>query len=409
MNPKVNNKYVVAFNGKRDDYQVPLALEESGLLKNLETNFYAPEKSSILYRSLPQKLKKASCNGLPPSKVHSNYLLFFLNTIGIVFKLDMSKIYKFIDKQLSLAALKRSKKDNCHLFLYSQYAYWAFKETTDRKKILFQFHPIRTGVFNILKKDYEAFPEVKWSYENENDSKPIVDPQLKFTEDEWRYADRIICASSFTKKTLIDAGCEPNKIKVIPYGFLEQTSKKTLRKTKNSLCQFLFVGQGVQRKGLHHLINVWQKCNLDADLTLVCSRIDPGIEEMINNTPNIKLKSNLTKDELNNQYNQSDIFVMPSLVEGFGLVYLEAIQNGCYCIGTDNTGLPDLHLSEDCVSICVAGDLIDLETKILLSFDKWKSNKIDRELISNVVNNWSWLDFRQEISLEAKNCLNDTK
>lgn len=406
MNPKMNNKYVVAFNGKRDDYQVPLALEESGLLNNLETNFYAPEKSSILYRFLPQKLKKASCNGLPFSKVNSNYLLFFLNAIGIIFRLNMSKIYKFIDKRLSIAALKKAKQDNCHLFLYSQYAYWAFKESTDRKKILFQFHPLRTGIFNILKKDYEAFPEVKWSYENENDSQPILDTQLRQLEDEWRYADRIICASSFTKKTLVAAGCEPNKVKVIPYGFSKQTPKRNLIRDKNHLCNFLFVGQGVQRKGLHHLLNVWGKCNLNAVLTLVCSRIDPGLKGIINNTSNIRLKSNLTKDELDNQYIQSDIFVMPSLVEGFGLVYLEAIQNGCYCIGTENTGLPDLHLTNDCVSICAAGDLNDLETKLLFSFEKWKNNEIDRELISNVVNDWSWQHFREEIATEALNTIN---
>ena len=35
-------------------------------------------------------------------------------------------------------------------------------------------------------------------------------------------------------------------------------------------------------------------------------------------------------------------FVMPSVREGFGIVYLEAMANGCITIGTQNEGIADL-------------------------------------------------------------------
>ena len=45
----------------------------------------------------------------------------------------------------------------------------------------------------------------------------------------------------------------------------------------------LFVGSGVQRKGLHHLLHAWHRARLPADseLTLVCRNLDPGLEELV--------------------------------------------------------------------------------------------------------------------------------
>jgi hypothetical protein len=35
------SQYICAFRGRRDNYQVPLALAEKGLLKQIITDFYA--------------------------------------------------------------------------------------------------------------------------------------------------------------------------------------------------------------------------------------------------------------------------------------------------------------------------------------------------------------------------------
>ena len=50
----------------------------------------------------------------------------------------------------------------------------------------------------------------------------------------------------------------------------------------------------------------------------------------------------MSQPELEQLYQQADVFVLPSLVEGFGYVYLEALARGCFCLGTWNTGLPDV-------------------------------------------------------------------
>lgn len=62
--------------------------------------------------------------------------------------------------------------------------------------------------------------------------------------------------------------------------------------------------------------------------------------------------SSLSDDELRALYIDSNVFLMPSRGEGFGLVFLEAISNGCICIGCHSCGSSDAIFDE-------AGFLID--------------------------------------------------
>lgn len=49
-----------------------------------------------------------------------------------------------------------------------------------------------------------------------------------------------------------------------------------------------------------------------------------------------------SKDDLIALYRQSDIFVMPSLRDSFGFVFLEAMTQGVPCIGTDLNAMPEI-------------------------------------------------------------------
>jgi glycosyltransferase involved in cell wall biosynthesis len=49
-----------------------------------------------------------------------------------------------------------------------------------------------------------------------------------------------------------------------------------------------------------------------------------------------------SQDELLNLYAQADIFVMPSLTEAFGVVFLEAMAAGLPVIGTRVGGIPEI-------------------------------------------------------------------
>ena len=48
-----------------------------------------------------------------------------------------------------------------------------------------------------------------------------IDPALFAREREsWRHADAVICSSSFTRRSLVEAGCNASICHVVPYGVL---------------------------------------------------------------------------------------------------------------------------------------------------------------------------------------------
>jgi glycosyltransferase involved in cell wall biosynthesis len=63
---------------------------------------------------------------------------------------------------------------------------------------------------------------------------------------------------------------------------------------------------------------------------------------MAKTMPNVHVIYGVGSNQLNELFSNSTLFAMPSLVEGFGQVYLEALAHGCPVLGTPNTGLPDL-------------------------------------------------------------------
>jgi glycosyltransferase involved in cell wall biosynthesis len=389
----MTQQFVTAFNGARDYYEVPLALHEMGLLRSHINDFYCPDFLASFTR-VPYKIRRRHRTGLPSWRVNIE--------LRAAIKQYFSSIkspydpYFAIDRSLSLAAARVALKTESQLFLHSQYAYWAFQALPDRKRFMYQYHPHPASVREMLRNDYSLHPEVRWSFENERDSQPL-DRQRTEALQEWKMADGIVCASSFTKSSLVQQGCRPDIIKVVPYGIFSDSNARFGRVQDRRNCRFIFVGQGVQRKGIHHLLKAWKLAAIkDAELVVVARKLDPGLHPLLDQ-PNIKYHSSVSDQMLNSLYEESSIFVMPSLVEGFGLVYLEALAAGLHCIGTVNTGLPNLNLPTDCASIVPAGDIQSLADVLLARADNCRRGEIDKTKIRSSVEALTWDMRRAEL------------
>jgi teichuronic acid biosynthesis glycosyltransferase TuaC len=106
----------------------------------------------------------------------------------------------------------------------------------------------------------------------------------------------------------------------------------------------LFVGNIHKRKGLNTLIDsisILRSKNIKVKLIIVGE--GPDKDQIIDLIKEKKLSSEISikgsVPSLIYYYNSSDLFVLPSLYESFGLVYIEAMLCGCPVIGTDNVPL----------------------------------------------------------------------
>ena len=95
---------------------------------------------------------------------------------------------------------------------------------------------------------------------------------------------------------------------------------------------------------------------------------------------------------------------MPSIIEGFGYVYLEALSHGLFCIGTNNTGLKDIS-SKKTARILESGDVKNLTLRLKELEDIVITKGIDREMIKSSIRSYTWETYREKVSETCKKVL----
>jgi glycosyltransferase involved in cell wall biosynthesis len=396
------NHYICAFRGRRDGYQIPLALAEDGRLDQFITDFYSPEwLRSLADRFSPQRRQKILSRlepGIPEQQVKS--LLFTTALEHLRHRLGRSRTatYAVLDQVFSRAAARRANATQSHLLLYAPYAWEAFRANYrhDPQRVLFQFHPHPQRELDILQRDLACFPIVQQSFNEETCQGLSASLQARVS-DSWKYADLILCASNFTRESLILAGANPKFCHVIPYG-IDLPAPQPITPAQNF--HVIFIGSGVQRKGLHHLLYAWQRAMLPpkSQLTLVCRVLDPGLEPLIAQIPSVQLLRGCDRDHLNYLYATASLLAMPSLVEGFGQVYLEALSLGCPVLGSAHSCLPDLGQEPDGIFLVEPGNLEQL-TERLEYLATYLPEQVQLRLAARAcASRFPWTQFRRTLS-----------
>lgn len=216
--------------------------------------------------------------------------------------------------------------------------------------------------------------------------------------EELNEADFIICNSSFTKKTLVNAGIEERKILTIPLGF-PQPEVKTIANKKDRNLKFIAAGNLSLGKGTHILLEAWKDFHLiqkDAELWLIGKNNLPKI--FTRQLPkNIKFFGNIPRLDLMKKFSEANVLIHPTLADGFGMVITEAMSCGLPVITTMNSAGPDI------IENGKSGLLIEANNKtaILESLLWCLDNKVQLTEMGNEAlkkaNSYLWADYRKNL------------
>ena len=86
-------------------------------------------------------------------------------------------------------------------------------------------------------------------------------------------------------------------------------------------------------------------------------------------------KENIETDTLISFYNLCDLFILPSIKEGFGIVFLEAMYFSKACIGADAGGIPEVIKNGETGILCNPNNIQELSQSVikLLKDDKLRN------------------------------------
>lgn len=185
-------------------------------------------------------------------------------------------------------------------------------------------------------------------------------PVWKLNAKGLRKAGKIITVSEFSKKDISRFIKYPEKnIEIIPPAvdhnlYFQKRNRAVLKKygIKDFEKIVLYVGAEEPRKNVHFLINSLSKLKNripEVKLLKVGMPNDVGVRgkllkhiEFLNLQKDVIFTGYVSESELADIYNAVDLFVFPSLYEGFGLPPLEAMACGVPVITSNTSSLPEV-------------------------------------------------------------------
>ncbi len=218
-----------------------------------------------------------------------------------------------------------------------------------------------------------------------------------------RGSDLVIANSSITARLAIqEMGVPSERVKVIHPGFepKPRSIKKSMYELDNSKRNVLVVGRYSWRKGIDVFLRALHHCDLKATKVIVVGDQTPGVqgvtyfsslERLIPNEC-VQLRKKADTDTLQGLYEWAQVVVVPSRVEAFGIVVLEALWYGKTVVASDALPYEIRNLHSQVISF-KSKDSEDLALKLqhalhlsykkqgpLIEPQKWEWNRFQKEL-----------------------------
>lgn len=213
-----------------------------------------------------------------------------------------------------------------------------------------------------------------------------------------KYADEIIVLSENVKKYFKDT--YNRETNFIPNGVNKPDIKDVdIIKDKFDLAKdsyILFLGRLVPEKGIHYLIEAYNKINTDKKLVIAGGSSDTDtyfneLKEKAKDNTNIIFTGFVQGEELEELYSNAYIYVLPSDLEGMPLSLLEAMSYKNCCLTSD---IPECKTVMDNNGVTFKkSDVNDLKEKLQYLVDNVdKVNKYKSEAQEYILKKYNWDD-----------------
>lgn len=174
------------------------------------------------------------------------------------------------------------------------------------------------------------------------------------------------------------------EVKVIPNGVDLAVFRVRKKLPKNSRPIIVTASRLVTKNGVADLIRAFSYLKKSAELWIIGSGgLDSELRSLVKRLDvekNVKFFGQISHEDLVSCLEKADVFVRPSLSEGLGNAFLEAMAVGVPIIGTRVGGIPDFLTEGETGWFCQVNDPTDLVRKLEFVLDP-KNRKEIQEVV----------------------------
>ncbi|KAF3889673.1 MULTISPECIES: glycosyltransferase family 4 protein [Nostocales] len=169
-------------------------------------------------------------------------------------------------------------------------------------------------------------------------------------EREYQLADIIICLSTFAKQSFLEQNVEADKLKVLPLGAQlekfrpsEQVIEARYQRILSGKClNVLMVSNFSFQKGIYDLVNIACNTNYFISLKFIGFITNEAINFKKNISNSIQFISKQAQFDLPMFYADADVFIFPTIQDGYAMVLAQAQASGLPILTTTNCSSLDI-------------------------------------------------------------------
>jgi len=257
---------------------------------------------------------------------------------------------------------------------------------------------------------------------------------------EYQLADYIMTLSEFSYQSFIKHGVPKSKLFKVTCGidvdyFLQSRTLRDAQPTlklrrapqgerlvnsdtyheKNIVREkyrVIFVGLLNLRKGIQYLLQAWNKLSItipeDQIELLLVGNLQQDLKLVLQNIPikkNVIFYGSTSRENLRELYRSSNLFVLPSIEDGFGMVMGEAMASGLPVICTTNTGGPDIIIDQEHGFIIPARNSNALAEKIEWCYNNQETCKLMGVNAQEQIKKFTWDRYGENVHQIYKSIL----
>jgi glycosyltransferase involved in cell wall biosynthesis len=345
-----------------------------------------------LFPSLYRQVLKRYAYQLDSNNIRFNYLGMFLFFFSrFLFSVEKRNFFEDILHDLWVSFKIRKIRPSVFIG-YEKSCCCSFKYVKKNRGItILDLAQVHTCFIEQLRNKYDFFREITG---DERLFCKIRERKLI----EYEYADYILVLSTFAMQTLINHGVESSKIRLVNLGFdpLRFSPKCKYLSISSKVLRIIFIGIITKRKGVHLIAQVANKLkHLSIEWVFIGSRDDAF--DCINGLHNSKYIPYLEHQDLVSELHSADLFVLPSYLDSWAMVVIEAMACGLPVIVTENTGAKDAVI-EDSGFVIPINDENALMDKVLYFY--YSRSEIERmgKNAARVVQKFTWDNYYKQVN-----------
>lgn len=172
-----------------------------------------------------------------------------------------------------------------------------------------------------------------------------IDPRVIHQEErEYAQADAITVPSTFSLRSFIAQGVEPDRVHLLPYG-VDVSRFRPHDEPEAGRFDVLYAGSMTLNKGVPYLLQAYRALVHPRKRLWIAGTPDERFIQRMRVLglwpSDVQLLGHVPQAELARQMSRSHVLVLPSMQDGFGMVLSQAMACGCVPVASSHTGAWD--------------------------------------------------------------------